>query len=330
MITSNPLISIIIPVYNQETKIKRAIESAINQIYKRIELVIIDDGSTDNSKKVIDQYIKKDKRIKYFYKTNGGLVDATIYGITHAHGDYVCFLDSDDEIGNDFVNNFIKYGENDDDIVAMGWYFVSESKSEPYILKECYYKNLEVKNLGNNYLFDKYLFCTSRCNKMFKREIARNVADEMGKYKHISIGEDSLFCFFSLRYAKSVRTLKTINSYYYYVSDNNSMMHSLDTKFFWEQCKKLYEVLYENMDNVGYNVEQALLVIYQASKSIYMNNKYDRSLFIDSHEYLKKDSTYNLCLDISAKHLGLKDNVMILLKKFFPSSIFFFIYRKLG
>jgi len=91
-----PLISVIIPTYNREKIIERAINSVINQTYKNWELIIVDDGSTDNTKKVLEPYLKNNK-IKYFHNKNKGVSAVRNFGIKKAQGEYIAFLDSDDE-----------------------------------------------------------------------------------------------------------------------------------------------------------------------------------------------------------------------------------------
>lgn len=120
-------ISIIVPVYNVEQYITRCIESITSQTYRNIEILLIDDGSTDNSGNICDEYQKKDSRVMTFHKTNGGLSDARNYGIKHASGQYLCFVDSDDYISKHMVeilyNNLIKYSA---DISACGFLTVHD------------------------------------------------------------------------------------------------------------------------------------------------------------------------------------------------------------
>ena len=96
-------VSIIVPCYNAQDYIKNCIDSIKNQTYQDFEVLMIDDGSKDNTKKIIQKEIKDDQRFSYFYKKNGGLSDARNYGLTRAKGEYVCFIDSDDYISQDYV-----------------------------------------------------------------------------------------------------------------------------------------------------------------------------------------------------------------------------------
>ena len=88
------LISVVVPVYNVEKYVGQCIESIINQTYKNLEIILVDDGSTDNSGKICDEYAKKDNRIKVIHKENGGLVTAKKVGINVATGQYVSIIDS--------------------------------------------------------------------------------------------------------------------------------------------------------------------------------------------------------------------------------------------
>ena len=92
------MISVIVPVYNVEKYIEKCLKSLVEQTLKNIEIIIVNDGSTDNSKKIISKFAEKYSNIKYYEKTNGGLSSARNYGIKYANGEYVAFLDSDDYV----------------------------------------------------------------------------------------------------------------------------------------------------------------------------------------------------------------------------------------
>ncbi len=98
-----PLISIVVPVYQVEKYLKKCIESIIGQTYKNIEIILVDDGSTDGSGELCDKYMEKDNRIIVFHKDNGGLSSARNVGIDHARGEYIAFVDSDDWIDSRYV-----------------------------------------------------------------------------------------------------------------------------------------------------------------------------------------------------------------------------------
>ena len=97
------LVSIIVPVYNVEKYLERCIDSLVNQTLKDIEIILVDDGSTDDSGNICDKYAKKDKRIKVIHKENGGLSDARNIGLSIANGRYLQFVDSDDFIHKQMI-----------------------------------------------------------------------------------------------------------------------------------------------------------------------------------------------------------------------------------
>ncbi len=121
-IKSNPLISVIIPVYNVEEYLNKCVDSVLNQKFHDIEVILINDGSPDNCHAICDKYARLDKRVSVIHQENGGLSDARNTGINAARGNYLMFLDSDDYWeGNDCLHNLIqRISENDADIMLYG------------------------------------------------------------------------------------------------------------------------------------------------------------------------------------------------------------------
>ncbi|WP_270312668.1 glycosyltransferase family 2 protein [Ligilactobacillus agilis] len=100
---SQPLVSVIIPVYNVEKYLRRCLDSVLKQTYRQLEIILVDDGSTDSSGKIVDEYAKKDARIVVIHQENGGLSNARNHGIDIATGEYLTFIDSDDYVVEDYV-----------------------------------------------------------------------------------------------------------------------------------------------------------------------------------------------------------------------------------
>lgn len=174
-------ISIIVPIYNVEKYLEQCIESIINQEYKNLEIILVDDGSSDKCSNIIDNYAQKDDRIKAFHKENGGLSDARNYGLDRATGNYICFVDSDDFVEKDFIssmyNNIKKYKV---DIVACNSYeFYNKNK-----IKVSNYLNIE--KLYNKIEASKYLYIIGYYNvgvwnKMYEKKIWEQVRFPVGK-----------------------------------------------------------------------------------------------------------------------------------------------------
>lgn len=135
------LVSVIIPIYNVEAFLEECIESVINQSYKNIEILLVDDGSTDKSSDICDLYANKDKRVKVIHKKNGGVSDARNVGFANCVGRYVYFLDGDDYIENNAIENLLEFAINKDlEIVLFDAKIINEngevSDSTRYIRKK--------------------------------------------------------------------------------------------------------------------------------------------------------------------------------------------------
>ena len=119
-----PLVTIIVPVYNVEKYVKKCVESIISQTYQNIEIILVNDGSTDQSGSIISEYLDLDERIRVFNKDNGGLSDARNYGMCYVTGEYVLFIDSDDWIDINLVETLVQVSLSEDvDIVQCGFYY---------------------------------------------------------------------------------------------------------------------------------------------------------------------------------------------------------------
>ena len=178
------LISIIVPVYNVEKYLIRCIESIINQTYKNIEIILVDDGSTDNSSKICDEYKNKDKRIKVIHKINGGLSSARNRGLDIAKGKYIGFVDSDDYISPNMYEILYKeLIDNKSDIVVCNFdrkedfNFVINN----YKVKKLNNINVIKENIKNDINYNIYIDDYA-WNKLYKKELFKNIRYPIGKY----------------------------------------------------------------------------------------------------------------------------------------------------
>lgn len=203
------LISVIVPVYNVEDYLDKCISSIITQSYDNFELILIDDGSTDKSGEICDSFSLKDNRIKVIHKVNGGVSSARNYGLEQAHGEYVCFVDSDDYVLNDYLINFINYADEDVDFVLSGYMLINSSSR--YISSVSKSKCIgKVDLLLSN--FSRLYCCYAPYGKLFKRSI-------ITKHKllfdpAIYYGEDRLFVFEYLSYVNQVAIIPCVDYCY--------------------------------------------------------------------------------------------------------------------
>ena len=126
-------ITVIVPVYNVENYLNKCLDSLINQTYKNLEIIVINDGSTDNSGTICQEYAQKDNRIVYIEKENGGLSDARNAGLDRMTGSYVTFVDSDDWIEQDYVEVlYNKLTEHQADVSVGNYYSYNEDEGMYY------------------------------------------------------------------------------------------------------------------------------------------------------------------------------------------------------
>ena len=213
----NSLISVIIPIYNVEKYLDRCVDSIINQTYKNLEIILVDDGSPDNCPKMCDDYAKKDSRIRVVHKENGGLSDARNAGMEVATGEYVSFIDSDDYISLDFYETlFQTMIDNDSDIVECSVVkFYENEKFDEYSddLKVTNYETVDaLDGLISENPFKQHVW-----NKLYKSSVALDIPYAVGK-----LNEDEFWTYQVFGKAKKVtRINKTM---YYYFQRNGSIM----------------------------------------------------------------------------------------------------------
>ena len=216
----NDKVSIIIPIYNAEKWLSRCLDSIVNQTYKNIEIILVNDGSSDSSGQICEEYLKLDNRIKVFHKKNGGGVSvARNFGLRKATGNLIQFVDSDDFL--EITTSEILYNnitEHDADLSICG---IRVHKNNKVIREAKLEKRaLSIKDDIKCYHYIEPIL-NSVCNKMYKRDYVNVLFDEK-----ISLGEDYIF---NLEYLKGIEKVITIDESLYNVVIENS--ESLNKRF---------------------------------------------------------------------------------------------------
>lgn len=293
------LISVIVPVYNIEKYIGRCIESIVNQTYNKLEIILVDDGSTDNSGIICDKYAKKDKRIKVIHKSNAGVSEARNIGINLSEGEYIGFVDGDDIIEPfmyEILLKNLKVNKSNISCCQIQTENLDGTISKPEFKKSTAYSKNEIVN---GFFFDEFIkgFIVSPCNKIILSEIIKK---NKIRFKPYSMAEDFLFIFEVLTKVDRVYYDSTIG-YHYMHRENSAMTSTFSTQRF-EYIDAIKEI--GNIAGAKYNSEIAnkantwiymhVLVTY---RSLIMNNlikKYadiakEYKIFIKNNKkYLKK------------------------------------------
>lgn len=242
-------ISIIVPVYNAEKQLHHCLDSILNQKYKFIELILINDGSTDRSGKICDEYAYKDNRIKVIHQRNQGPSKARNVGISVATGDYIQFVDSDDTIEINMTSKMVDDINDNVDLVICGYKSVNKSGSKTIIkeysttLNGTYCKNDFLSNLG--YLISQGLV-NSPCNKIYSSRIINKF--NLSFDESINMGEDLLFNLMYFNYCEKVK-ISNECLYNYLLFNENSLTINYKSGFFENQIflyNKIKEFLLEN------------------------------------------------------------------------------------
>ena len=211
-------VSIIIPVYNVEKYIRKTIESAINQTESDIEIILVDDGSTDSSN-ICDQYLKMDNRIKVIHKKNGGLSSARNAGTKEASSRYVMYLDGDDYLKSNAVERvFAVMNEYPSDIIQYQYQEIEEGQepSEDKVMGEIYQASTSKELFENLYLLGGV--AASGATKLLRKDL-------MLKIPYISIRhEDEMWC--TQAFQKNLKVTYIPDKLYYYIMREGSIIHS--------------------------------------------------------------------------------------------------------
>ena len=220
----NDLISIIIPIYNSEKYLKECIESVIKQSYKNFELILVDDGSKDNSKNICDEYSLKDNRIRVIHKENSGAADSRNKGLEASVGDYVLFMDSDDywlseKLLEKLLENSKKYNS---DFVLFNIAPLKENLSFSRLFDESY--NGQDLNQIVEYLVKSDLFSPGPWNKFFKSSFLKDnkIMFPVGK-----VCEDIQWTYELMKVAKNI---SLSNEWYVYRNVSTSQSRNIKEK----------------------------------------------------------------------------------------------------
>ena len=205
---NDALVSVIVPVYNVVDYLHRTIDSLLAQTYCNFELLLVDDGSTDGSGEICDSYEKEDCRVKVFHKQNGGVSSARNCGLNNAVGEYVCFVDSDDWVKEDYIRDLVSDMHDDVDFVMSDFMYTSGSYEYIPLAKDAKVGTVEILFPNRGMLRT----CYSPYGKLFRRRL---IIDNLIKYDTaIHNGEDRFFLFTYLLYVNKVAFSPAVNYCY--------------------------------------------------------------------------------------------------------------------
>lgn len=235
-----PIISIIVPVYNTEKYLHRCIDSILGQTYTDFELLLVDDGSTDSSGAICDEYAAKDPRVRVFHKENGGVSSARNLGLDNAQGEWMTFVDSDDWVEKSMLYNLVKIDDADLIIGAMKFEHDSTIGVFPRIgrLEGRILNSLLAENIDHHSI-------SGPCSKLFKRSI---INDNFLRFNEsLTFGEDAVFV---KQYLGKVLSIRVTDILCYHYNDIGDDIYRKYSKSFYPILQYYREMtaLYENFE----------------------------------------------------------------------------------
>ena len=320
-------ISVVVPIYNQQKYLNISIPSILNQSYDKIEVLLVNDGSTDQSLEIIKKYANLDKRIKIITKPNGGLVDATIEGIKHATGEFIAFLDPDDRWGENFLQILINEMDEDCDFVAAGIYYENGEAIKPLCLEKDRKFNLkEIEWLRTHYLLGEKTSLPStmifhaRWNKIYRKTCIDKMVDEFGKFRSVTLGEDSIFTYLMLCNCNGGKSLSRVNSYYYNIGNQQSMMNTDAANKYIEKVNTVYTMYFRLMEKHGDNSEQANMLYYMLIMSFVNRCKKNKEKFSYIYKKINEEILYeNILKYFCKRECNLKRKIALYLRLWIKS-----------
>ena len=245
-----PQVSIIVPVYNVEKFLRPCLDSILAQTFKDFEAVLVDDGSTDSSGKICDEYAQKDHRFVVVHKQNEGVAKARITAFEHSKGEYITFIDADDYVSPMYIEKLSRpIIEEKADMVSCNYYDVdsqNQKETAGKLTLKGQYSGEDLRDfITNHYFYDHSCHGFGMTNFLWSKMVKRDfVADGLKEGVGMWFGEDQIAMFSMLYRVSSLRIIQ--DRLYYYVHHNEQATQRYDFSL-WNSLIKMFET-YQRLD----------------------------------------------------------------------------------
>ncbi len=327
------LLSVVIPIYNVEQYLEQMVDSVLKQTFDNFELILVNDGSTDRSGEICNEYQKKDERVKVLHQTNGGHTRARKVGVESAAGKYVMILDSDDQIDLKMFEKMISCAEqNDDDIVIVG--FIKEYNNRTELFDHPsgsgVFEGNRLKEIWKTAIYSgKYYspgIAPALWNKLFKRNIISYALSKVDDT--IRIGEDAVCSYLAIAYSKRIEIIPKYYPYHYKFHES-SISYKYDVDYFKKvsliQCiLKNNFIQLNNKEMIrGLGVYIAFMIEVGIQTALNSARKENQESHLLLRYMCEKCDMYSLIQDISCNDLPkyVKRKISLLKKKHYKSLI---------
>lgn len=300
-------VSVIIPVYNVSGYLARCIESVLTQDFDNYEVILVDDGSTDESGKICDNYAQKHDFIRVIHKENGGLSSARLSGFKAAYGKYLCFIDSDDYLKESYLKDlYNSIVDNNADMCICAYYYEKEGNLRPHSLPNdnCCITDIKedfvlpIVSENNNY--SKKMLPNFMWLRMIKRDI---ISEDLFVSEREVYQEDLVF---NLLVSNKLNRISLINKPNYIYCHNGASLTEKYRNNAWQMQINLYNTISRFCHDNGHFVEDSLAkrlinaVVFTVRNAV----KTDYQRFLQDIKQMKKDSMYA----VASKHFCLRES----------------------
>lgn len=317
------LLSVLIPVYNTESYFSKCVNSILNQTYSPLEIILVDDGSTDSSGRLCDFFAEKYDNVSVIHIKNSGITTARLKGVEACQGKWVTFVDSDDWIDANYYKTVCVDDDSDLIITEMYGYYDEKNiiKHELNYTEGIYNKDKIFTEIVPNMLWDtklrRWALEPSLCTKIFKRE---KILDELRKVEKVGsdYGEDSMVTFPLLLQIRKLRIVKSA-FYYYRQRKQGEIADYIRNDNFIEKVHKVYEYLVKEFKDMGYyelmknQLNNFYIISIDLKKKCYPCREYEFAVVFPfqyvsknsrvvlygagllGRKYIEQNSRYNFC-----------------------------------
>lgn len=315
-------ISIIIPIYNSALNLERCIDSILNQSFRNFELILINDGSTDASGLICDEYKNKDERVTVIHIKNQGVSHARNLGINIAKNEWIMFVDSDDTLYYKTLEKCMRYAKEEYDLMIFGIELKKENKTiAKYLLNDKIYSLSDyLENINEDYALIN--FCCPVC-KLYRRKIIREY--NLFFNEKLSMGEDTDF---NINYISKCKIIKTISDpFYTYYRDNANSLFSKPRNDLIEIHQYVYSNFFDlcNEKSTEKAIRKSQIIYNELLIGCLINYVYYQYSYSEFKlELLKLNEDY--LFQASLKYINLFQRKMKIICKLFQLKLYFLIY----
>lgn len=271
-------LSVIVPIYNAQEYLKECLDSICGQTYHNLEIILVDDGSTDDSGKICDNYAAQDERVLVIHQENQGKHIARYKGVLSATGDYIAFVDADDWLDLDAYENIAVYLERKYDVVMYGKVLEKGNKGKTYYVSNYRYGEYDRKAIEQE-IYPTIIWdipnnrpgiTQALWDKVIKTDIVKKVFNNAGELGKINFAEDSLMVYPIMQEATSLCILEPC--FYHYRKTYNEVPGYLKDDRFFEYIYKWYDYLKDKLvsiPNARRQLEYQYIMLAEQRKNIY-------------------------------------------------------------